>query len=74
MRRQLARSAGVPCAQTREPRERRRDRSPIRKIRDQSIVAYTDALSECSPKFSVFHTHSSVVRVKTPKFFFYSIA
>jgi hypothetical protein len=44
--------------QTREPREWRRDGSPIRKVRDQSIVAYAYALGQCSPEFSVFHSQS----------------
>lgn len=41
-----------PVRQTREPCERRGDGSAIRKVRGQSIIAYTYGLGQRSPEFS----------------------
>ena len=49
-----------PMGQTREPREWRRDCSTIRKVRRQSIVAYTNAVGQCGPEFSFLHGNLSM--------------
>jgi hypothetical protein len=56
-----------PVRQTREPRERYGDRSAIRKVRDQSIIAYAYALGECSPEFSPRSAHA-MTSTKRPRF------
>lgn len=56
-----------PMRQTREPRERHRDRSAIHQVRYQGVVTYAYVLGKCISEFTPRNTHA-MTSIPRPRF------